>query len=285
MKLIYSIRLLERRMAWARRAGKKIGFVPTMGALHEGHLSLIRRARRAVGPRGTVAVSLFVNPPQFDQKTDFRRYPKRFFKDAARCRKAGVDLLFAPTAAAMYPPGFSTWVEEQALSRPLCGARRPGHFRGVCTVVAKLFNLVRPDVAVFGQKDAQQAMVIQRMARDLNFPVRIMVAPTVREADGLAMSSRNQHLDPTERRRARGLNETLRMTRSAFRKGLRDAGKLQALGKEHLHRIHGLRLDYLELADGATLRSMRHPAVAKKGALLAVAAFVGKTRLIDNVRL
>ena len=285
MRLISSIPRLRRWIAQTRRAGKKIGFVPTMGALHEGHLSLIRRARQAVGPRGAVVVSLFVNPTQFNQKSDFNRYPHRLAMDAAMCRKAGVNLIFSPTAAAMYPPDFSTWIEEKSLSLPLCGASRPGHFRGVCTVVMKLFNLVQPNVAVFGQKDAQQAMVIRRMVQDLNCPVQVMIAPTVRESDGLAMSSRNQRLNAVERKLARALNEALRLARSAFQKGCRNATKLRLLARRHLRSVPSLRLDYLELVNGSILRPVRRSEDAKKGDLLAVAAFVGKTRLIDNVRL
>jgi len=268
-----------------QKSGEKVRlivFVPTMGALHAGHMSLIHRARRTAGARGLVVVSIFVNPTQFNQKADLARYPRRLAADTAMCRKAGVDMLFAPSAAAMYPPDFSTWVEETTLSIPLCGKSRPGHFRGVCTVVLELFNLVQPHVAIFGQKDIQQALVVRRMARDLNIPVQIIIAPTVREKDGLAMSSRNQHLSLMERRRAVVLYASLGVARSAFRKGVRSAKTIKQMARRHLFKTPGLRLDYLELVSCLTLRPVSR---ASSGDLLVVAAWVGGTRLIDNVRL
>ena len=282
MKVIHSIPQLRRWVESMRRSGKTIGCVPTMGALHTGHLSLVQRARRLVGVKGVVVVSVFVNSTQFDRKSDLQKYPRRLASDVFLCRKAGVDMVFAPTIKAMYPADFSTWVEETSLSLPLCGARRPGHFRGVCTVVLKLFNLVQPDIAVFGQKDAQQSLVVRRMARDLNIPARIVVAPTIREPDGLAMSSRNECLSPLERYRAAALCQALELARKAFRKGERNAAALKKLARRHLLKIPGLRLEYLELRNISHLRSVSQ---ASHGDLLAVAAFLGKTRLIDNVRL
>jgi pantoate--beta-alanine ligase len=282
MKLIQPIPQLRRWVLKAQAERRPIGFVPTMGALHEGHLSLIKQARKAVGLRGRVVVSIFVNPTQFNQKSDLKHYPRRLSADIAKCHKAGVDLIFAPSAKAMYPEDFSTWVEETKLSKPLCGASRPGHFRGVCTVVLKLFNLVQPQVAIFGQKDAQQAAVVQRMVRDLNIPVRMIIAPIVREAGGLAMSSRNQRLSPKERESSLSLNRALKLTRASFQKGKRNANVLKKFARQQLRGIPGLRLDYLELVDRHTLQ----PVVkASAGDLLAVAAFFGKTRLIDNVHL
>lgn len=282
MKIVRSIPQLRSWVARARRDGKTLGFVPTMGALHAGHVSLIHRARRAIGPHGGLVVSIFVNPTQFNQKSDLKQYPRRPADDARICRDAGADLLFAPDAAAIYPPDFSTWVEETALSRPLCGARRPGHFRGVCTVVLKLFNLVQPDVAIFGQKDAQQALVVRRMVRDLNVPVRVLVAPTIREPAGLAMSSRNQRLSPGGRQRALVLSQALRLARAAFQRGERRAVPLKRAARRHLRRATGVRLDYLDLVSAATLKSVSR---ASRGDLLAVAAWVDRVRLIDNLRL
>ncbi|HXG47912.1 MAG TPA: pantoate--beta-alanine ligase, partial [Methylomirabilota bacterium] len=210
-----------------RRTGRRVGFVPTMGCLHEGHLSLVRQARRRVGPRGVVVVSIYVNPTQFGPREDFRRYPRDLKRDAGLCRAAGVDVLFAPRDEEMYPGGlanapdpraFSTFVEEGRLSRSMEGASRPTHFRGVTTVVAKLFNQVLPEVAVFGAKDWQQAAVITRMVRDLNFPVKLVVAPTSREPDGLALSSRNQYLTPAQRRQATVLWQALRLAAEQVRR-------------------------------------------------------------------
>ncbi len=268
-----------------QKSGEKVRlivFVPTMGALHAGHMSLIHRARRIAGARGLVVVSIFVNPTQFNQKADLVRYPRRLAADTAMCRKAGVDMLFVPSAAAMYPLDFSMWVEETTLSLPLCGKNRPGHFRGVCTVVLKLFNLVQPHVAIFGQKDIQQALAVRRMARDLNIPVRIIIAPTVREKDGLAMSSRNQRLLLMERWRAAALYASLDIARSAFRNGVRSAKTIKQMARRHLFKTPGLRLDYLELVSCLTLKPVSR---ASSGDLLVVAAWVGGTRLIDNVRL
>ena len=280
MQQVSSISTLRRSISQIHRAGKRIAFVPTMGALHTGHLSLIRRARQTVGSQGRIVVSIFINPPQFNQKSDLLHYPRPLAIDTRLCRKMGVDLLFTPSARTMYPSHFSTWVEEKSLSVLLCGASRPGHFRGVCTIVLKLFNLIQPVIAFFGQKDAQQALVIKRIAQDLNCPIRIIIAPTVRERDGLAMSSRNQHLKPVERIQARALSETLNLMRSSFKKG--NPKKIRNLGLNHLKKAPGLQLNYLEIVDPLTLRPVQKLA---RGNLIVVAAYIGRTRLIDNVRL
>ena len=263
---------------WSRQchaAGERIACVPTMGYLHEGHLTLVRRARAAAD---RVVLTLFVNPTQFGPGEDFAVYPRNPARDQALCEAEGVDVLFMPAAADMYAPDASVAVVEEALSRRLCGASRPGHFRGVCTVVAKLFNCVQPDAAVFGQKDAQQVLVIRRMVRDLDFPVEIVVAPIVREADGLAMSSRNVRLAPAERRAALGLSRALALARDAFAGGERDSAALrQRLACELT--ASGLRTDYVEIVDTRTLEPA--PQLAP-GVLVALAAFAGQTRLIDN---
>ena len=264
---------------WAlaeRAAGCRLGCVPTMGCLHDGHLSLVRRARAGAD---RVVLTIFVNPVQFGPHEDFARYPRTEEADLERCRAAGVDVVFLPAAADMYAADQSVYVIEERLGRGLCGAARPGHFRGVCTVVAKLFNLALPHVAVFGQKDFQQAAILRRMVRDLNFPVEVIVAPIVREADGLAMSSRNRNLSPAERRQGLGLNRVLRFAQDAWAGGETDAAALCGRLRETLATGHGLRVDYVEAVDGDTLEPV---AVLRAGAVVAVAAFAGSTRLIDN---
>lgn len=271
-----------------RAQGRPVGFVPTMGYLHEGHLSLVRRARQAVGAGGLVVVSIYVNPTQFGPREDFARYPRDLARDQALCRQAGVDVVFAPTDAEMYPrpagAEYSTFVVEEALSRGMEGAARPGHFRGVTTVVAKLFNLVLPTVAVFGAKDFQQARIIQRMVRDLNFPVRIIVAPTVREPDGLAMSSRNTYLSPSERRQARVLWQAIQQARQWVRQANRplSAGPLQRRLRRLIEQQPAARVDYIAFVDPVTLAPVR---AVQRGTHMALAVFVGRTRLIDNSRL
>lgn len=271
-----------------RRRGVRVGFVPTMGYLHEGHLSLVREARRRVGPRGVVVVSIYVNPTQFAPHEDLARYPRDLARDRRLCRQAGVDVLFVPTDAEMYPrpagAAFSTYVVEETLSRGMEGASRPTHFRGVTTVVAKLFNLVLPDVAVFGAKDYQQAAVVRRMVRDLNFPVEIAVAPTVREPDGLAMSSRNQYLDAATRPQAVVLWQALEAVRQrvrAARRGL-TAAQLERVVRAVVARAPAARLDYVAFFDPETLQPLR---VVRRGAQMALAVYLGPTRLIDNARL
>lgn len=254
-------------------APRPLVLVPTMGALHEGHLALIRRAREAAGPGGTVAVSIFVNPIQFDRPGDLRAYPRPLEEDLEKCRAEGVDLAFTPAADAMYFPDRSTAVLETSLSKTLCGAARPGHFDGVCTVVLKLFNLVRPDAAVFGEKDYQQLAVIRRMVRDLDVPVEILAHPTVREPDGLAMSSRNVRLTPDQRADAPRIRRAL----------LAAAEKPDATGILETARA-GIesplnRIDYLELVDAETLQTA---ADLSRPTVLAAAVFYGDVRLIDN---
>ena len=257
------------------RAGQTIGLVPTMGYLHAGHLSLVALAKADCA---VVVVSIFVNPTQFGPTEDLARYPRDFERDAALCREAGVDAIFAPEPAEMYAADASVWVTEEQLSQPLCGARRPGHFRGVTTVVAKLFNAVLPDVAVFGQKDAQQALVLQRLVRDLNFPVDVRIGPIHREADGLAMSSRNVYLSPDERRRAVAISRGVRAAEAAYAAGERDGAVLCAVAHNAITAAGG-RPDYVELRSRHDLREL---AEASEPAVLAVAAFFGATRLLDN---
>lgn len=253
-----------------------------MGALHRGHAALLERARSLAGPRGTVVASIFVNPTQFGPKEDFSRYPRPFAADSRRCAAYGVDVLFHPTGSLMYPEGFSTFVEESVVSSRLCGASRPGHFRGVATVVLKLFQIVQPQFAVFGLKDYQQCAVIGRMVRDLNLPVRIVTVDTVREPDGLALSSRNQYLTPEERRQAPALRAALLAARDAWRGGESSSARLRRLIVRQIRKASLARIDYVEIADAHTLQSVRQ---AGDHAVIALAVFFGKTRLIDNIRL
>ena len=263
-------------------APSPVVMVPTMGALHAGHASLLEKARALAGTEGTVIASIFVNPTQFGPQEDLSRYPRPFAKDQALCRARGVDLLFAPTPESMYPSDFSTWVEESSISTHLCGTSRPGHFRGVCTVVLKLFQICQPTIAVFGQKDFQQCAVIKRMVRDLHLPVKIVVAPTVREADGLALSSRNTYLSPEERAQAVVLPNALNQARAAFRAGQTNAASLKRQIQRHISTVPLARVDYIELIDGQTLQPVQNLA---KGCVVAAAVFFGRTRLIDNILL
>jgi len=261
---------------------RRRALVPTMGALHEGHLALIRRARETAGPDGTVAVSIFVNPMQFDRPGDLAAYPKPLADDLAKCEAAGVDLVFAPEAGAMYFPDRSITVTESLLSTHLCGAARPGHFDGVCTVVLKLFNLFQADAAVFGEKDVQQLAILRRMVRDLDVPVEIIGHPTVREPDGLAMSSRNVRLTPEHRADAARIRRALEGARALLRFGERAAAPFLAAARKHLEDSSFLRIDYLELVDAETLQPVGH---IKRPAVLATALFYGDVRLIDHVTL
>lgn len=259
---------------WARqrsKAGAKIALVPTMGYLHDGHLSLIAEARKRKADE--IIVSVFVNPVQFGPNEDFEKYPRDEKADLAKCRAAGATAVFFPTSANMYLDSHSVYVDEEQLSKGLCGARRPGHFRGVCTVVAKLFNLAHPDFAVFGMKDYQQAQVIKRMVRDLNFDLDIVVAPIVREKSGLAMSSRNTYLSDDERERALALSRLLKSVEPGRSVKAEKARIAKALEKE------GLKVDYVEFVDGETLADAKKTA---KGVCVLLAVFNGKTRLIDN---
>jgi pantoate--beta-alanine ligase len=262
----------------ARQAGKRVGFVPTMGALHEGHLSLVRAARARCD---VVVVSIFVNPKQFGPSEDFAKYPRTLESDSALLAQEKDDYISCPSVEDMYPPGNTTAVIVEGISDRLDGRSRPGHFYGVTTVVAKLFNIVQPDVAFFGQKDAAQAAIIRKMVHDLNFPVEIVVCPIVREPDGLAMSSRNMYLTPEARKRAIVLSRALLRVQSLFEQGERDSARLVAAGKEVIAREPGVRLDYFEVVNPDMLENVSDAS----GALVAVAAHVGSTRLIDNILL
>jgi len=262
-----------------RGAGKRLGFVPTMGALHEGHLSLVRAARSS---SDLVAASIFVNPTQFGANEDLAKYPRSFERDRELLQGERVELLFAPSVEEMYPAGAVTWVTVEGLSAKLDGRSRPGHFRGVTTVVAKLFHVVQPDAAFFGQKDAAQVAIIRRMVRDLNLPVEIGVCPIVRAADGLAMSSRNAYLDPDERKRALVLQRSLLRAEHLAETGERNAARLVAAGREEIDKESSVRLDYFEIVNPDTLDPLED---ISGGGLVAVAAVVGGTRLIDNILL
>jgi pantoate--beta-alanine ligase len=261
----------------AKARGLSVGFVPTMGALHEGHAELIRTARRECG---FVVVSIFVNPTQFGPNEDLAKYPRTLDADRTICTEAGADVIYYPTVDAIYPPGAVTCVEVKELDRYLCGASRPGHFRGVCTVVATLFNQVLPDFAFFGQKDGQQLRIIQRMVRDLAFPVTIRACPTVREADGLAMSSRNRYLNPQERAAAPGIYRALVSIRERILHGEIDVARLESALEADLAAIPGARVDYARIVDDESLQPLSR---ADRPALAAVAVFLGSTRLIDNI--
>jgi pantoate--beta-alanine ligase len=251
-----------------------------MGFLHEGHLSLMRGAKKR---SDAVAVSIFVNPTQFGPKEDLSRYPRDLAGDLAKCEQIGVEMVFAPSAAELYPPGFQTFVEVGQVSQRLCGERRPGHFRGVATVVAKLFALLRPDIAFFGEKDYQQLLVIQTLSRDLNFGVEVVGLPTVREPDGLALSSRNSHLTPEERERAAALWRGIRAAQALFAAGEKDASKLAEAAAASL-RERQLRQDYVEVVDAQTLEPLAE-VLSGPSARVLLAAFAGNTRLIDNAPL
>ncbi len=255
-----------------------VGLVPTMGYLHEGHLSLARKAREECK---SVAVSIFVNPTQFGPTEDLSKYPRDLERDLQMLESVGVDLVWTPTPEMMYPPGYQTWVEVENITRPLEGVQRPGHFRGVTTVVAKLFNAVQPARAYFGQKDAQQAAVIRQMTRDLDFPIEIVVCPIIREPDGLAMSSRNVYLDPAQRKAATVLYRAITAAKAAYDKGEQDASKLRHIVQETIAAEPLAQLQYVSCADYDTLQEMNW--VGGRKALLSMAVFFGKTRLIDNL--
>jgi pantoate--beta-alanine ligase len=260
------------------RAKRRV-LVPTMGALHKAHGELIRVARKAAGKDGDVAVSIFVNPLQFEPGSDYKRYPRPEKTDEDFCREARVDLLFRPSANEVYENDRSTFVEETSLSSTLEGKSRPGHFRGVCTVVAKLFNILASDAAVFGEKDFQQLAIIRRMVRDLNFKIDIIAVPTVREEDGLACSSRNQYLNHEERKQATVLHKALMAAKSA---GKRSANDVVRIAQKVINEAHLARIDYVEVADAETLKLVE---VVSANSVLLLAVFFGKTRLIDNIRL
>ena len=277
MRIVESALEMQQAALALRAQGRRIGFVPTMGNLHDGHLSLVRIAKKH---SDVVVVSIFVNPTQFGPNEDFAAYPRTFAADRALCEAEGVDLVFYPSVPDMYPAGASVSVTENALSRTLCGAARPGHFDGVCTVVAKLFNIVLPHVAVFGEKDAQQLRVIRRMVRDLRFPVEIVSGPTAREADGLARSSRNQYLTAEQRPQAVCLRRALDEAERLFAAGERDSNNLVAAMRAVVARAPAAKIDYIEIVDDETLQPLAGPIA--RPALAALAGWVGTPRLIDN---
>ncbi|SFK09432.1 pantoate--beta-alanine ligase [Bradyrhizobium sp. Gha] len=276
MQTITTVAELRHTLEKCRRADQLVGFVPTMGYLHDGHLALIAASQAKCD---VTVVSIFVNPTQFGRNEDLSSYPRDFLRDQELCRGQGVAILFAPGAHEVYPSYFETFVEPGDLAKPLCGAFRPGHFRGVATVVCKLFNMVQPDVAFFGQKDFQQCAVVRRMAIDLNLPIEIVTVPTVREQDGLAMSSRNRYLSEEERHQALAISRGLAAALNEFCSGERRVEKLIAVAKKHLETVDTLQ--YLELVDGDTLKTADSP--LRRPAALCAAAYVGSTRLIDNV--
>ncbi|HZQ45672.1 MAG TPA: pantoate--beta-alanine ligase [Verrucomicrobiae bacterium] len=287
MRIVTSAAVMQRLAKQWRSQKARVGLVPTMGFLHEGHLSLIKRARQRIGPRGQVVVSIYVNPTQFAPGEDLSRYPRDFARDKKLCHGAGANVIFAPDDRQMYPPNgtgaYSTYVVEESLSRGMEGASRPTHFRGVTTVVAKLFNIVQPELAVFGAKDFQQAAVIRRMARDLNFPLKIDVAPTRREPDGLALSSRNKYLTGNLRAQATVLWRAIQKSKAAARKSKAiPATRLKMELKKLVEREPDARLDYVEFFEPDTLTPVSK---VTRGTQMALAVFIGKTRLIDNARL
>ena len=276
MKIVKSVSEMQQLADLWRRDGKVIAFVPTMGYLHEGHLALMRAAREE---GDVLVISIFVNPIQFGPHEDYERYPRDTERDLRLAESVNVDVVFAPEVKEMYPDGFQTIVDVTELSKPLCGKSRPGHFKGVATVVTKLFNIVKPHIAVFGEKDFQQLVIIRRMVKDLNMDVRIIGHPIVREDDGLAMSSRNVYLSPEERKVALRLSQSLKKARRLVAQSVLDAQEILKAVISHLCQDGALRLDYAELRDTETLEEV---SVVNKPTLLAIAAFVGKTRLIDN---
>jgi pantoate--beta-alanine ligase len=276
MQTITTVAELRRALAKARKGDKRVGLVPTMGYLHDGHLALVEASRAQCD---VTVVSIFVNPTQFGPNEDLSTYPHDFLRDEKLCRDAGVAIVFAPDVQEVYPAQFETFVEPGELAKPLCGAFRPGHFRGVATVVCKLFNMVQPEVAFFGQKDFQQCAVVRRMVIDLNLPIEVVIVPTIREPDGLAMSSRNRYLGEEERRRSLAISRALFAAADEFRSGGREVANLIAVAKQHLQTVD--RLQYVELVDHDTLKPAESP--LRRSAALCVAAYIGSTRLIDNV--
>ena len=277
MKIIKSIKKIKVILGKEKLKRKTIGLVPTMGALHKGHLSLIRRARLE---NGLVVVSIFVNPAQFGPGEDFRKYPRNLKKDARLCRKEGVDIIFYPDVKEMYPANFRTYVEVQGLSDCLYGESRAGHFKGVATVITKLFNIVSPDIAYFGQKDAQQAIIIKKMAEDLNMRVKIKVMPTVREKDGLAISSRNSYLNEKEKKDAVVLSRSLNLAEDLIKRGIKDANKIIRSMRQLIQSKKTAQIDYISIVDSVSLKPIKK---ITDNCLIALAVWIGKTRLIDNM--
>ncbi len=278
MRVIRSVAELRIALKQCRESGKRIGFVPTMGFLHEGHGSLIRQSTARCD---VTVVSIFVNPTQFGPGEDLSRYPRDPENDQSLCLRMGVDILFMPEVQEMYPSYFGTHIEPGPIAESLCGRFRPGHFRGVATVVAKLFNIVLPDLAFFGQKDLQQTAVIKRMVKDLNMPVDVVVAPTIREVDGLALSSRNIYLSPEDRKRALAISRGLFAAESAFRDGERQVQRLEGLARDPLQELDSLQ--YCDVVDAQSLEPL--DGTLDRPAAIAVAGYVGPTRLIDNILL
>ncbi len=278
MKVIRTIKGMQRETEKLRKHSEVIGFIPTMGYLHEGHIKLIREAKKI---STKVVVSIFVNPIQFAQGEDFERYPRDEKRDIKICKGEGVDYVFIPDVREMYPDGFETFVEVVNLQRNLCGASRPGHFRGVTTVVAKLFNIVKPHYAFFGLKDYQQALIIKKMVRDLNFDVKILTVETVREEDGLAKSSRNEYLGPEERRKAVAISQSLAIAKKMLDEG-KEIEEVKREACEFLER-KGTKVDYFEIVHPETLEPIRNSNTLKNGYAIATAVFLGKARLIDNI--
>jgi pantoate--beta-alanine ligase len=277
MQIITSIQEMQAEAERLRLQGQRIGFVPTMGYLHEGHLSLVRAARQHAD---VVIMSIFVNPTQFGPTEDYNEYPRNFERDVALAASVGCHIVFNPTVNDIYPENYLTYVEVEKITGVLCGRSRPTHFRGVTTIVAKLFHIVKPHVAVFGQKDAQQALVIQRMVRDLNFDIQIVIAPIVREKDGLAMSSRNIYLTPEQRQQAVALYQALMMAKSLIEKGERNAQVIKDHMRRHIERLAAATIDYIEIVDTTHLQPL---AVLQGEVLIALAVKIGKPRLIDNI--
>jgi pantoate--beta-alanine ligase len=286
VRIIQSAAAMQRQALVWKRSGRKVGLVPTMGYLHAGHIGLVHEARKRIGRDGILVVSIYVNPTQFGPAEDLSRYPRDWNRDRRLCREAGTDAVFLPTDDEMYPGKaegrYSTYVVEESLSQGMEGASRPTHFRGVTTIVAKLFNLVLPDVSVFGAKDWQQAAVVRRMVLDLNFPVKIVVAPTTREADGLALSSRNKYLDPTERAEATVLSRALHHAAGLVAKKPATAAALRRRVERFVAQHSGGRLDYVAFFDPDSLEPSKR---VDPGTQMALAVYFGKTRLIDNARL
>ena len=276
MIIIKSIKQMQRFSQAQKLRGKTIGFVPTMGALHEGHLSLIRQARRE---NNEVVVSIFVNPTQFGPKEDFKKYPRNLIRDTALCRREKVDLLFCPDAKEMFSDNYKTFVSVEDLSGLLCGKSRPGHFRGVATVVNKLFNIVQPENAYFGQKDAQQSVIIRKMVSDLNIPVKIRVMPTIRERDGLALSSRNAYLNQRERKDAQVLSQSLKLADCLIKGGLKDTDRIISRMRQLIQKKDSAKIDYIAIVDNETLEPLKKVVTP---CLIALSVWIGKTRFIDT---
>ncbi len=279
MKIVKKIKEVREIITSVKKKGKIIGFVPTMGALHQGHLSLMRAARKKCG---YVVISIFVNPTQFGPREDYRRYPRNLARDLKLIREAQVDLVFTPAVSEMYPDEQLTWVEVKKMQDGLCGRSRPGHFQGVATVVAKLFNIVQPDTAFLGEKDFQQAQIIKRMVKDLNMNIKIEALPTIREKDGLAMSSRNNYLNPKEREAAAVLHKSLKMAVGLVEDGEKKSGKIIQKMRGVINQEPLAKIDYIQIVEPENLRPVK---TIQKEALIALAVWIGKTRLIDNIRI